>query len=592
VLFVLCSGVGLVMATLTSLYTAGPDLARSIGASQTDLTWIVDAYTVAVAGLLLPAGALGDRYGRREVMIGGLILFVAAAIVLQFVTTPPMVIADRVVLGVAAALILPATLSLITSTFPEDFRDAAVGIWTASFTLAGGLGVVSTGLLLEFFSWRSSFWSVLVGGIFVLLCSFTVPTSRDEHPPPLDSLGAVVAAIAITALVFGLIDAGLKGWSDPLIVGAVALGVGMCAMFAVVQLRAAEPLLDVRLFAIRPFGVSAFTVTACFAAVYGSFFMAMEYEQFVLGFSALKAALPVAAMGFTVIPISLVAARLTARVGLRVVTSLGCALSALSFLVFLSFDAGTSYPLVYTSFLVIGIGTGLNMAPCTAAIINNVSAEKQGVAAAVNHTTRELGTALGVALLGGVLSAGYRTRIAPALARLPAPTRGPSQESLPGALAVASSIGHRGALLVASSHLAPDRRGLHLLQQHRHALALHRRGLRLEHTAADLVHAAQASFVGGIHETCLVMAGVMGAAAVISLVWAPPRRRPVQVPTVERPPAFHQAPLAPIADWTATTTAATATRTQLRRRLGPLTIAASLALFAILVRAGVRARSG
>ncbi|MHB8696394.1 MAG: MFS transporter, partial [Solirubrobacteraceae bacterium] len=444
-LAVLCSGVGLVMAAVTSMYAAGPDIARAIGASQTQLTWIVDAYTLALAGLLLPAGALGDRFGRRRVLLAGLVLFVAAATALQFVDTSNGLIAVRAVLGVGAALILPATLSLITSTFPEDFRDTAVGIWTAAFTLAGGLAVLVTGVLLEFFSWRSTFWTILAGGVLVLLASLTVPTSREERPPPIDPGGSIVAVIAITLLVFGLIEAGLKGWSSPVIIASLGSGLLACAAFAAIQLLRSEPLLDVRLFKVRPFGVSAFTVTAAFASVYGIFFMAMEFQQFVLGYSALKAAAPVASMGITVIPISLVASPLTRRLGLRVVISVGCVLSAGAFLLLLTANAHSSYGLMFAVFLVMGSGVGLNMAPCTAAIINNVAAEKQGVAAAVNHTTRELGTALGVALLGGLLTSGYRIRVHAVTAQLPAAAREASRESIAGALGVADHLGAAGA---------------------------------------------------------------------------------------------------------------------------------------------------
>jgi len=495
-LTVLCCGIGMIMATLTSLYVAAPDLARSIGASQTQLTWIVDAYTVALTGLLLPSGALGDRYGRREMLIAGLLVWVGAAVVLQLVRTPGALIADRVVLGIAAAMILPPTLSLITSTFPDDFRDTAVSIWTASFTLCGGVGVIFTAILLGLFSWRSSFWAVLIAGVAMLLAALTLPTSRDERPPPVDPVGSAIAVVAITALVFGLIDAGIKGWSSPLIIGTIALGVVMCGVFALTQLTRSEPLLDVRLFAVRSFGVSALTVTAAFAGVYGMFFMAMQYQQFVLGSSALKAAVPIASMAFSVIPISLVSTRLTERFGLRVVISAGCLLSAGAFIVFDSVGSRSSYLTVFLAFQLIGAGTGLNMAPCTSAIINNVTADKQGVAAAVNHTTRELGTALGVALLGGVLTAGYRSHIVASLRHLPRAAREAGHNSIAEALAVAAHLHHR--------------------------------------PAGHLVHAARLAFVAGIHQTSVVMAAVMGGTVVAALVWGP-RRTSVTAAAVASP---------------------------------------------------------
>jgi EmrB/QacA subfamily drug resistance transporter len=492
-LFVLCASVGVVMMTLTSLYTAGPDLTRALHASQTQLTWIIDIYTVAITGLLLPAGALGDRFGRKGVMIAGCVVFLCAAVVLQFVKTPSGVIAVRAVLGVGGALIMPATLSLITSTFPPSFRDTGVGIWTASFTLAGGLGVVGTGLLLEFFSWRCSFWVVLVGAIFMLVCSFTLPTSREKQPPPIDPVGSLIAVVAITSLVFGLIESGLKGWSSPVIIGTLSLGVAACAVFSLLQLRTRDPLLDVRLFRIRPFGVSALTVTVAFAGLYGSFFMGMEYLQFVLGKSALMAGLAVASMALTVVPMALLLGRIARRFSLRTLITTGLLLMGGGYAMCLLASAHTPYLASYLPYVPMGIGVGLNMVPCTSAIIDNVARHKQGVAAAVNHTTREMGTALGVALIGGVLTSAYTSRIVGITSHLPPAARGASRQSVAGALAVAAKLGHAGRPLAAAAHHA---------------------------------------FVHAVHQTGLVMIGVMGATAVVAALWAPrpePRRRAAPV---------------------------------------------------------------
>jgi EmrB/QacA subfamily drug resistance transporter len=486
VLGILCASVGLVVASITTLYIAGPEIARDIGASQTELTWIIDIYTLAMAGLLLPAGALGDRFGRRGVMIAGLGIFAASAVALQFVDTPNALIVARAALGVGAALILPSTLSLITSTLPVDMRETGVSIWTAAFSLAGVLGGLIAAILLEFFSWRSAFWSILAGAAIVLAASPTLPSSRDEDQPPIDVWGALAALVSVSALVAGFIQAGLDGWSDPKIIGLLTLGVVAGAVFALIQLRRRHPLLDVRLFTNRSFAVASFTVMMCFASVYGLAFLIIPYQQVVLGDTALAASLPMSATAFTLIPITIYASRLTRRFGLRVIVCAGCIFNALGFLILLGIGSTGPVWVLFAATLPIGLGLGMAMVPCTQAIISNVSEAKQGVAASVNHTTRELGTSLGVALFGGLLSGSYTSNMLSITERLPGPARDASRGSAAGALEVAGRLGPRGQAL------------------------------------ADQ---ARDSYVHATQHTSLVMVFIMLAAGAVAALWAPPRSR-------------------------------------------------------------------
>lgn len=483
-LTVLCVAVGLVVASITSLYVAGPEIARDVGASQTELTWMIDIYTLAMAGLLLPAGAIGDRFGRRGAMISGLIVFVVAATALQFADTPAALITARAVLGIGAAFILPSTLSLITSTFPPDLRDRGVSIWTAAFTMAGVLGGALAAILLEYFSWRSAFWSILAGGIAVLAVTPTLPSSRETAPSPLDGWGAASSLIGVGLLVYAFIQAGINGWADPAIIASITGAVLALAFFVIIQLRHTAPLLDVRAFANREFAAAAFTVFMAFAAIYGLAFLIIPYQQLVLGDSALVASLPMSAAGLSVIPITVVARRITRRVGLRAVVGISSLLNAAGFAL-LATLGDQSVTALYAATITIGAGLGLAMVPCTEAIISNVPPSKQGVAASVNHTAREIGTTLGVALLGGLLAGIYSDRIQSATKALPEPLRSTSRDSVAAALEIASTSGAEGAALAA---------------------------------------AASTAYVEAMQQTAWIMVAIMTVVAAASAAWAPSHR--------------------------------------------------------------------
>ncbi|KAA1420987.1 MFS transporter [Nocardioides humilatus] len=485
VLFVLCFGVGLVTAALTTLYAAGPSLAADLRTSQTELTWITDAYTLVLAALLLPAGALGDRHGRREVMIVGAFVFGVAAGTTMFVDSVPALIAARGALGVGAALLMPSTLSIITSTFSDGLRETAVSIWTAAFALAGASGMMVAGALLKYFDWHSAFWSVFIGAVLFLAMSFTVPKSQDKDAPPLDLPGSALSIVAMAALVYGLIEAGLRGWTDPVIVGSFALAALAAVAFALVELRVAHPMLDVRLFRDRVFGVSAFAIVVIYVGIFGLFFLLILFQQFVLGFSALTATVPIACSALPMIPVTAASSRLQRVFGFRAVITGGLLLLAATFACLLNVNADSSMFEVIVPCIVIGFAAGLSMVPSTEAIITSVPAAQQGVAAAINHSTRELGTALGVALVGGLVSASYTSHVAATAVGLPGPARDASRESVAGALAVAEQAGPQGA---------------------------------------GLAEAAREAFVAATHHTATVMIVLCVLASVVAACWTPGRR--------------------------------------------------------------------
>lgn len=486
-LTVLCYCLGMVVGTLGGIYPVVAEISRNTGASLTEVTWIVDAYTLVLAGLLLPAGTISDRFGRRGVMNAGMVVFTLGAGMALVLDTPTGLMAARAVCGMGGAFVLPSTLSLVTSTFPPEHRYKAVGIWTAAFAGAGGVLVALAGVLLEFGSWRAPFWMFFIGGLLALIGGLTIPTSREARPPRIDVWGTVMSAISVSALVYGLIEAGLRGWSDPRIVGALALGIVAAAAFVLIELRTPEPMLDVRLFAIRGFGASAYAVFIAFASIYGVFFLLMQFQQFVLADSALVAGAMAATMGIGVFPVIVISNILTRRYGLRMVIMLGCLVQAGAFVILLLTDVHSSLLLPLGIYLVVGLGNGFAMAPCTAAIISEAPPEKQGVAAAVNHTTREMGTTLGVALVGGVLTAGYTDNIRAATESLPPPARAASLDSVAGAIEVANASGPAGAPFAA---------------------------------------AARDAFVSGMHDVGLVMVVLLLGSAVIGWFWAPGAKRP------------------------------------------------------------------
>lgn len=409
-----------VVSAVAGLNVALPSLARDTGASQTQLTWIIDSYTVVFAGLLLFAGALGDRYGRKLLMVIGLLIFGAASAVGLSVTDPGQIIVVRVLMGVGAAAIMPTTLAVITTSFPEDERPQAIGVWVG---IAGGgaiLGLFVTGLLLEWFPWSSFFGlNVVLAAMALIGTLAVVPPSVDDDPPALDVVGGLLSLVGISAFVFGIIEGPVRGWTDPLTLGALALGVFAGVAFVLWELRMKKPLLDPRLFRNRGFSAGTLTVTVQFMASFGFFFVALQYLQFVTGRSPLEAAAALLPLPLFLLPTARRAPLVAARVGFRRVAPVGMVLTGVGFLILSQLQADSSYWHFLAGLAAFGVGMGLAGTPATTAITASLPMDKQGVASAVNDTGREVGSALGIAVLGSLLNQGYRDGMADAVAGLP-----------------------------------------------------------------------------------------------------------------------------------------------------------------------------
>src|SRR6266536_3308651 len=359
VLRVMCLALMMVVAAVASLNVALPGIARDTGASQTELEWIVDAYAIVFAALLLPAGAIGDRFGRKPLLTAGLALFGAASFAALFVQSP--------------------------------------------------------GTLL------------------------VVPATRESRPPRLDPIGTLISVLGLAAIVFGTIEGPDRGWSDPLTLAALLGGFAVVSLFIVWELNRREPMLDPRNFLRRGFGAGSLSITVQFFAFFGFLFLVLPYLQLVLGYSPLQAAVALLPMAAVVIPLSRFAPRIAGRVGVRVTGPMGLGLMATGFVVLSTLGTGASYWHLLAGLLPLGAGMALSGSPATTAIVASLPREKQGVASAINDVSRELGGALGIAVLGSILNTAYRSGVDQHTATLPAALADKAR----GSLGAAQAIGHR-----------------------------------------------------------------------------------------------------------------------------------------------------
>jgi EmrB/QacA subfamily drug resistance transporter len=493
-LFVACAGVALVIASMVSLNTALADIAVATSATQTQLTWIVDSYTLLLACLLLPAGAIGDRYGRRSALLVGLGVFAVASFAPLIFHNPLEIIAARGLAGVGAAFVMPATLSLLTVVYPAQARTKAVGIWAGVAGSGGIFGLLGTGLLLQFFARQSIFWVLGGMGVLLFLLTLTIAESRESDAPPLDWPGAVTIGAAVAVFVFGILEAPSHGWTDPRVYACLIGGAVLAVVFGFVELRGRQPLLDIRLFLNPDFGTGAAVITVVFLATFALFYLVTQFIQQVMGYSPLTTAIALAPMALPLLTFSALSSWYLPKFGLRVVVFASMVLVAAGFLCMRTLGPDASYFDLFWPLMVISSGFGLATAPTTSAIMTAAPDEKQGVASAVNDATREVGGALGIAMAGSILAASYSDQISGAISVFPEPVRGPASDSLAGALAIANQLGPQGHHLEAVS---------------------------------------KAAFVAAIDSSFLVMAAIVGAAAVVIPVFAPGRDGE-QFPAVRR----------------------------------------------------------
>jgi EmrB/QacA subfamily drug resistance transporter len=471
----------------TILNVALPTIQRELGASASQLQWIVDAYTIVYASILLTTGSLGDRFGRKGALTAGLIVFGIGSVASAFATSATELITFRAIAGIGGALIMPATLSILTNVFPANERGRAIGIWTGVSGIGIVVGPLTGGWLLEHFSWGSVFFINIPVVIVALIAGRAlVPTSRDPHAPRLDLVGTVLASSGLAALLYGIIEAPALGWSDQWVVSGFLVGVLALVAFVGWEARSSHPMLEVRFFRNPRFSGANIAVTLVFFAMFGSLYFLTQYLQYVLGYSAMAA-------GAALIPLALVmmitspnSSRLTSWIGTKLVVAAGLTIVASALALLSQAHVDSSYGFIAVVLGLLGLGMSIAMAPATESIMGSLPREKAGVGSAMNDTTRQVGGALGVAVLGSITAASYHASIdhSRVLAGLPAPAQAAASDSIGGAVAVGHQLGASGT---------------------------------------QLIQAASESFVHAMSSTVLIGAAVALAGALVALLFLPAR---------------------------------------------------------------------
>jgi EmrB/QacA subfamily drug resistance transporter len=494
VLAAVCLAAFAINLDTTIVNVALPDLGRQLGATTRDLQWVVDGYNLAFAALVLTAGALGDRFGRRPALLVGLAGFGLASGIGATVGSVGALVVIRLLMGAAAALIFPTTLSIITSTFPDrGERSRAIGIWGAVTGLGVAIGPVTGGVLLSHFNWPSVFLALVpVAAVAVIAAFVLVPESSDPQQARLDPPGLLLSTAAISLLVYTVIEAPQRGWGDLLSIGGFLGTVVLAAAFIAVERRRPHPMIDVTLFRTPAFSAASVSVTVAFFALFGFIFLVTQYFQFIRGFGALSTGVRILPVAVTIGLGSVVGVALATRFGTRIVVVSGLCLLAVAFGWIAFSPTFMSYQVIVGQMVFMGLGLGLTTAPATESILSVLPAAKAGIGSAVNDATREAGGTLGVAVLGSIFLSAYAAKMdTGAFAARPPAETAAARESIASALGI----------------IGQQRAG----------------------TAEVLLQQVQQSFMSGFHAACIIATAICLLGAV-GARWLPGRRTAVAGP--------------------------------------------------------------
>lgn len=500
-LLVLCLSLLIVVMANTSLIVAAPDMTRSLGLSSSDLQWVIDGYTVPYAALMLVLGAVGDKYSRRGALIAGLVVFAAGAVSGSLVHSAGAVIAARAVMGIGAAVIMPATLSLLVATFPRAERARAITAWTATSGLAIAAGPLVAGWLLQGHAWGSTFLiNVPVAAVAIVAALVVVPPSKAARMGRLDLVGGLLSVVSVGSLVYMIIEGPHYGWGRAAITAAVVAGAGLIA-FVAWELRHPNPLLNLGMFRDRAFSGAVLAVLLFFLGAFGTIYYATQHLQFVLGYDPLATGVRLLPLAGAVFVGAAVTGRLTPRLGMKPVVLVGMVLGTVAVFLLTRIGDGSTYTDFLPTLMLLGAAIGLSASPCTDTIMGAFPESELGVGGGINDTALELGGSLGIAVLGSVLATSYKSTLGGALAgHLPQQALATAKDSIGGALAVAQQVGHNPAGGPAQAHA--------------------------------LIAAADHAFAHAVAHTSLI-SGLILAAGTVLVALILPRRWPVPEPAPE-----------------------------------------------------------
>lgn len=456
ILAVLCVALMTVMIANMSLNLALPELAVELELTQLQITWAVEAYTLIFAALLFVASAIADRYGRKLAMQIGLVVFVAASLYAAFgATNGSELILARLAMGVGGAFVMPTTLSIVNVVFPAKERARAIAIWSAVSGVGMMLGSVITGTLLQFFSWQSAFvFGAILAVVALAINHVLVPESKDELKNPVDWVGGGLITATLIGIVYAIIEAPSKGMTDVWVVAALAVGTLSLAAAIWQQLRSPSPLLDMRLFRRPMFGLSALAVTLTFFAMMGAFFGMSQIFQLVMGYGVFVSAIAFFPVMLPMMFLAPMVPKIVDRIGTKWTVAPGLVLVSAGFLYMSRWPVDVQYWQFLVGMGIIVVGMALVMTPATNMMMAAVPKNRSGMGSAMNDTTRELGGALGIAVLGSVMSSGYTRHISDVAASLPDAARAAAESSLAAALSIADQMGGAGDALAAQAREA------------------------------------------------------------------------------------------------------------------------------------------
>jgi MFS transporter, DHA2 family, multidrug resistance protein len=445
---IMCLSLVMVVMAVSGLNVAIPSMQDSLGATATDLQWIIDSYAIIFAGLLLTAGAIGDRFGRKRALQFGLLLFGAGSLVGSVVDSVALVIAARTIMGMGAAFIMPATLSIIAAVFPPEERPKAIAVWAGFAGAGGAIGPLVVGFLLtDWWVFPAHWWgAAFLVNVFTVAAVFAAvtiwsPDSKDDEATPLDPIGAVLSIVGLAALLYAIIEGPVKGWTSVEVVVTAVVAAAALVGFVQWERHTEHPMLPMTFFKNRSFSTGSGVITFAFFVMFGFFFLVTQFLQFVRGYSPLDAGVATLPLAGVLVAVSPRSAGWAARIGATKVMGTGFMFVAAGFAVMSTVDTSSPYLLIALALVLLGIGMGITVAPATGSIMSAVPLNRAGVGSAVNDTTREVGGALGIAVLGSIANSAYRSNIDDrVLAQLPPDATGPARESVGAAIQVARGL--------------------------------------------------------------------------------------------------------------------------------------------------------